>query len=91
VAYPRWRIVASRGAFDCFSCGAKLTLSRDTVRKVGAIGGVVLFGAAMIGGMLGGFDRIWTWQFLVAFLALSAILGQIVKAFVGVLVLRDDI
>ena len=44
----------------------------------------------MIGGMLGGFDRIWTWQFLVAFLALSVILGQIVKAFVGVLVLRDD-
>lgn len=44
----------------------------------------------MIGGMIGGFDRIWTWQFLVAFLAMSAILGQIVKAFVGVLVLRDD-
>ena len=91
VPYPRWRVVVSRAAFDCFSCGAKLTLSRDTVRRVGAIGGLVLFGAAMIGGLIDGFDRIWTWQFLVGFLAISMILGQIVRAFVGVLVLRDDI
>ena len=51
----------------------------------------MLFGAAMIGGLIDGFDRIRTWQFLVAFVAISVILGQIVKAFVGVLVLRDDI
>ena len=91
VPYPRWRVVVSRAAFDCFSCGATLTLSRDTVRKVGAIGGVVLFGAVMLGGMIGGFERIWTWQFLLAFVAISVILGQIVKAFVGVLLARDDI
>jgi hypothetical protein len=90
VPYPRWRVVVSPAAFDCFSCGAKLTLSRDTVRRVGAIGGLVLFGAAMIGGLIDGFDRIWTWQFLVAFVAISVILGQIVRAFVGTVVLRDD-
>jgi hypothetical protein len=61
------------------------------VRRVGAIGGLVLFGAAMLGGLVDGFDRIWTWQFLVGFLAISMILEQIVRAFVGVLVLRDDI
>ena len=90
VAYPRWRVVVSRGAFDCFSCGATLTFSRDTVRKVGAIGGVVLFGTVTLGGMIGGFERIWTWQFLLAFVAISVILGQIVRAFVGTVVLRDD-
>lgn len=44
-----------------------------------------MFSAALLGGLVFGFDRIWTWWFIVPFLAFAALMGHLVKIFVGVL------
>ena len=90
VAYPRWRVPFGPGVFNCPSCGARLTFSRASARRIGFVGGLVLFGAALLGGLVLGFDRIWTWWFMVPFLGLAVILGHLVKIFVGVLELPTD-
>ena len=88
--YPRWRVLFSPGVFGCLSCGARLTFSRDSARRIGTVGGFALFGTVGLSGLVLGFDQIWTWRFLVSFLAFSLVLGQIIKAIVGILVLRDE-
>jgi len=68
-----------------------LTFSRDSARRIGAVGGFALFGTVALSGLVLEFEHIWTWRFLVSFLAFSLVLGQIVKAIVGILVLRDEL
>jgi hypothetical protein len=63
----------------------RLTFSRASARRIGAVGGLVLFGTALPCGLIFGFDRIWTWWFMVPFLAFAVVLGHLVKIFAGVL------
>ena len=51
----------------------------------------MLFGVLALSGVVLGFEKLWAWQFLTPFLAFALTLGQILKAVVGVLVLRDDL
>ena len=88
--YPRWRLLFSPATFPCLSCGARLTISRDSARRLGAVGGFTLFSTAMLSSLVFGSQVVWTWRFLVAFLVFSFVLGQIIRSIVGVLVLRDD-
>ena len=87
----RWRVPFGSSVFHCISCGARLTFSRDSARRVGAVGGLALFGAAALGGLVLGFDQIWTWRFMVSFLVFALVLGHAAKVFVGVFELRDDL
>jgi hypothetical protein len=66
-----------------------LTFSRDSARRVGAVGGFALFGTATLSGLVLGFDQIWTWRFIVPFLVFALVLGHATKVLVGVLELRD--
>src|ERR1051325_8635380 len=88
--YPRWRLLLSSGTFRCLSCGARLTISRGSARKMGTVGGLTLCGVAMLSGLVFGSQVVWTWRFLALFLVFSFLLGQIIRSIVGVLVLRDD-
>ena len=75
--------------FRCLSCGARLTISRDSARRMGAVGGLALFGTAILSGLMFGPQVVWTWRFLASFIVFSFVLGQIIRSIVGVLVLRD--
>jgi hypothetical protein len=88
-AYPRRRIPFGPRGFRCLSCDARLTFSRDSARRVGAVGGFTLFGAAALGGLVFGFDQIWTWRFMVPFVAFAVVVGHATKVLVGVLEVRD--
>src|SRR6266849_2128334 len=87
-AYPRWRVPFGPRGFSCLSCGARLTFSRASTWRIGAVGGFVAFGVAVLGGLAFGFDQIWTWRFMVPFLAFAVVLGHLAKVFVGGLELQ---
>jgi len=45
--------------------------------------------AAALGGLVLGFDQIWTWRFMLTFLAFAVLLGYAAKVLVGGLELQD--
>jgi hypothetical protein len=89
--YPRWRIVFTPGVFRCPSCHARLTFSLDSMRRAGWISALALFSSAALADLVLGFDQLTTWRFLAWLLVFALVLGQVIRAIVGVLVLRDDL
>src|SRR5262245_11393555 len=85
IDHPWWRVPFGRSSFSWRSCGLRLAFSRASARRIVAVGVLMLFGAALLGGLIFGFDRIWTLSFMVSFLAFAVVLGLLVKVFVGVL------
>jgi hypothetical protein len=90
VVLSRWRAHLRPGILDCVACGARLTLSRDSARAIGRVGGFALFAALAFSGAILGFDKLRTWKFIVYFLVFSLVLGQVIKTIFGVFVLKDD-
>ena len=61
------------------------------MRRAGWIGGLALFASAALADLVMGFDQLTSWRFLAWFLAFALVLGQVIRAIVGVVVLRDDL
>jgi hypothetical protein len=61
------------------------------MRRAGWIGGLALFASAALADLVLGFDPLTTWRFLAWLLVFALVLGQVIRAIVGVLVLRDDL
>ena len=88
--YPRWRVIVSPGIFRCLSCGVRLTFSLDSTRRAGWVVCIALIAAVTLSDLVFGFGQVGTWRFLASLLAFTLVLGQVVRSFLGVLVLRDD-
>jgi hypothetical protein len=61
------------------------------MRRAGWIGALALFASAALADLVLGFDQLTTWRFLAWLLVFALVLGQVIRAIVGVLVLRDDL
>lgn len=89
--YPRWRIVFTPGIFRCPSCHARLAFSLDSMRRAGWLGSLALFASVVLAELVLGLHQLTTWQLLAWFLAYTLVLGQVIRAIVGVIVPRDDL
>jgi len=52
------------------------------------VGGLTLFACAAVSGWIWGFETLWSWQFLLGFMAFGFVLGLVIRPIVAVLVLR---
>jgi hypothetical protein len=89
--YPRWRLLFSLGTLACLSCRARLTLSRDSAARLGFVGGLTLFACAALSKWILGLETLWSWLFMLCFLAFAFVLGLIIRLIVAVLVLRSEL
>ena len=90
-AFSRWRLPVPVRWHVCAVCGARLTLSLESAKRIGALGGLIGGGILVPVSFVAGVTTAGSWRFWVCWLSLAYVLGTITTMLTGRLALYDDV